>query len=34
MDREDIEAFFRAAMMFLKHLAKKYGLKIKQYPEN
>jgi hypothetical protein len=34
MDREDIEIFFRCLMQFLRHLAKKYGFKIKQYPEN
>jgi hypothetical protein len=34
MDREDIEILFRCLMQFLRHLAKKYGFKIKQYPEN
>lgn len=34
MDLEDIEMLFRCLMQFLRHLAKKYGFRIKQYPEN
>lgn len=34
MDREDIQELFRAAMMFMRHLAKKYGFTIRQWPEN
>jgi len=34
MDRDDIEMLFRCAMQFLRYLAKKYGFKIKPYPES
>lgn len=34
MDREDIEMLFRCLMQFARHLARKYGFNIKQWPEN
>lgn len=33
MDRGDIEMLFRCLMQFARHLAKKYGFTIKQWPE-
>ena len=33
-DRADIEMLFRCLMQFARHLAKKYGFTIKQWPEN
>lgn len=33
MDRSDIEMLFRSIMQFARHLAKKYGFTIKQWPE-
>ena len=33
-DRADIEMLFRCLMQFVRHLAKKYGFTIKQWPEN
>lgn len=32
-EREDAEMFFRSMMQYLRHLAKKYGFTIKQWPE-
>jgi hypothetical protein len=34
MDRGDIEMLFRCMMQMARHLAKKYGFTIKQWPEN
>lgn len=34
MDREDIGMLFRCIMQFARHLAKKYGFTIRQWPEN
>lgn len=32
-DRDDIEMLFRCIMQMARHLAKKYGFTIKQWPE-
>lgn len=34
LDRDDIEMLFRCLMQIARHLAKKYGFTIKQWPEN
>ena len=33
-DRDDVEMLFRCLMQFARHLAKKHGFTIKQWPEN